>query len=115
MGYFDDLLKELAVKISQLESGIAQGAVPNRSEFEQLVWMTGRVIRVIVKPDKSPERKTFWSECKGWLKDVIVIELFNAGQFTKESVRKDVMEKDLLLCLQKLEKYTRGRSEGKVM
>jgi len=112
--FFDEVLKELETKIQQIDNGLKTGHSPTRKEFESFTWKTGRVIRQIVKPEANEDRKTFWSECKGVLKKIIVIEKFNAGVFTPDCVREDVNENDLLLVLQKLEKYGRARKDGTI-
>merc|ERR1712137_274270 len=66
------------------------------------------------KPETSDETRTFWSECKGILKRVLVIEKFNPGVFVADCVREDMIERDLLATLQKLRKYTQSRADGKI-
>mmetsp|Transcript_38832 Transcript_38832/g.77004 ORF Transcript_38832/g.77004 Transcript_38832/m.77004 type:complete len:206 (-) Transcript_38832:161-778(-) len=112
--YFDDLIKELTAKIEQLESGIKSNLTPTRRELEQFVWKTGRVVRLLIKPETDEARKIFWSETKGILKDVMVVEKFNPGSFTSSCVREDVLEKGLLLTLTKLLKYTESRKRGSI-
>jgi len=112
--YLEQVLKELDTKIDQLDTGIRLGQVPSRQDLEKFTWKTGRVVRMLVKPEKSEDRKMFWSECKGILKKVLVIENFNPGVFQSSAVRQDIIETDLLACLQLFKKYTKDRSEGKV-
>jgi len=112
--FFNDVIKELEAKISQLDNGIRMGQTPTRKELESFIWKTGRVLRHLIKPEDSEARKIFWSEAKGILKKVLIIEKFNPGVFTNACVREDVIEGDLLSTLQKMLIYTKRRSEGKV-
>mmetsp|Transcript_65561 Transcript_65561/g.152308 ORF Transcript_65561/g.152308 Transcript_65561/m.152308 type:complete len:212 (+) Transcript_65561:56-691(+) len=112
--FFDDLIKELETKVEQIEVGVRTGHTPTRKELESFIWKTGRVIRLLVKPEASEARKIFWSECKGILKEVIVIEKFNPGVFTPNCVREDILEKHLQQMLQKLLKYTKRRKNGEI-
>jgi len=112
--FFDELIKEVETKIEQIDAGMRTGHAPTRKELESFVWKTGRVVRLLVKPEASEARKIFWSECKGILKEVIVIEKFHPGVFTSNCVREDVIEKSLLSMLQRLLKYTLKRKNGEV-
>lgn len=114
LNFFDALIKELDTKIDQLDTGMQLGHTPTRRELENFTWKTGRVIRQLVKPETSDETRTFWSECKGILKRVLVIEKFNPGVFVADCVREDMIERDLLSTLQKLRKYTQSRADGKI-
>jgi len=112
--YFDDLIKELSAKIEQIDTGIKHSQTPTRKELEQFIWKTGRVVRLLVSPEKDEARKIFWSEVKGILKEVMHIEQFSAGTFVPGCVREDVLEKSLLMTLQKLLKYTQARKQGSI-
>jgi len=114
--YFDDLIKELTAKVEQIDIGIRQNQTPTRRDLENFVWKTGRVVRLLIKPETNEARKIFWSEMKGILKEVMHIEKFNPGvpQSAASCVREDVLEKGLLLTLQKLLKYTKSRKQGTI-
>merc|ERR1712146_357792 len=93
--YMEQVLKELDTKIDQLDTGIRLNQIPSRSDLEKFTWKTGRVVRMLVKPEQDADRKLFWSECKGILKKVLNIENFNPGVFQSSAVREDIIEKDL--------------------
>uniref|UniRef100_A0A7S1SFJ2 Uncharacterized protein n=1 Tax=Alexandrium catenella TaxID=2925 RepID=A0A7S1SFJ2_ALECA len=112
--FFDDLIKELETKVEQIDMGIKSGNTPTRKELENFTWKTGRIIRLIIKPEASEDRKIFWHESKGFLKQVLNIDKFNPGVFTSSAVREDIIESGLLSTLRKLLEYAKGRKEGKI-
>merc|ERR1711972_74284 len=104
----------MGAKAQQVKYGIDNDNVPTRKELEQFSWKTGRVIRLLIKPESSKARKLLWSECKGVLKKVLVIEKFNSGVFIPECVRQDVIETKLLTMLEKLRNYLAKRQTGDI-
>lgn len=111
---FKALAKELETKVRQVEENISAGVPASRKDLETYIWKTGRVVRLLVKPEASAARDIFWSECKGILKQCIAIEHFNAGIFRPECVHKDVLETHLLKMLSKLLEYTMKRQRGEI-
>jgi len=109
---FDRLIIELETKSAQLVDGAKQGFQPSRSQLEDFVWKTGRVTRKLVEPERSEACKIFWSECKGILKDIIIVERFNPSVFFAECIRKDIVETNVVACLGKLISYTKRRKSG---
>merc|ERR1712039_352695 len=105
-------IKELQRKVTQLDRGIKEGKAPTRDQLEQYVWKTGRVLRMLINPEGSFDRKVLWGECKGGLKKVLILEKFNAGVFSTECIKKDIIETDLHIALTKLLKYLEGRASG---
>eukprot|EP00927_Polykrikos_kofoidii_P061404 TRINITY_DN56240_c0_g1_i1.p1 TRINITY_DN56240_c0_g1~~TRINITY_DN56240_c0_g1_i1.p1 ORF type:complete len:233 (-),score=40.33 TRINITY_DN56240_c0_g1_i1:109-741(-) len=108
----ENVMMEINSKVEHLNLGIKSGSVPTRGELEKICWKTGRLVRQLAQPEKSKEREIFWSECKGILKRVLVIESFNAGVFTSASVKPDVIESDVLSCFETLVKYVAKRRKG---
>lgn len=113
---FTQLITELEAKYKQTEEMVRAGNAAPRQDIERYIWKTGRVVRLVVLPEKqvTKAREIFWSECKGLLKQCIVLEKFNVGVFTPDSVREDVIESNLLNMLQKLLKYTKQRRSGEI-
>ncbi|CAL1160010.1 unnamed protein product [Cladocopium goreaui] len=108
------LIKELAKRLDQVETGIDQNEVLTRQEFAQACWKIGRTVRQLIKPDYSEERGILWHECKGALKQVLVIEKFQPGVFMDNCVRSDVVEKDLAEMLRRLVTYLKKRQSGAI-
>mmetsp|Transcript_124632 Transcript_124632/g.360558 ORF Transcript_124632/g.360558 Transcript_124632/m.360558 type:complete len:210 (+) Transcript_124632:119-748(+) len=111
---FKPLIQELETKVRQVEENVSAGVPASRKDLELYIWKTGRVVRLLVKPEASPAREIFWSECKGILKQCLAIEHFNAGVFRPECVQKDILETHLLKMLEKLLDYTRRRLSGQI-
>jgi len=109
---FEPLINELTKKTEQLEENVRAGKAPSRKDLEIYIWKTGRVCRMLVKPQENKSRDIFWSECKGVLKDCIVLEKFNPGVFTPECVRTDIIETNLLSMVKKLLRLTTQRKSG---
>eukprot|EP00931_Biecheleriopsis_adriatica_P004558 TRINITY_DN106205_c0_g1_i1.p1 TRINITY_DN106205_c0_g1~~TRINITY_DN106205_c0_g1_i1.p1 ORF type:complete len:256 (+),score=93.68 TRINITY_DN106205_c0_g1_i1:86-853(+) len=109
---FKAVIKELETKLKQIDTAIELDKVASRKELALYCWKTGRVVRQLVKPESSKDRDIFWHECKGILKDVLELQRWNAGVFTEEGVRTDVLEKDVSAMLQKLIGYIKKRASG---
>merc|ERR1712194_253778 len=109
---FEPLIAELTKKTEQLEENVRAGKPPTRKDLEIYIWKTGRVVRMLVKPQENKSREIFWSECKGVLKDCILMDKFNPGVFTPECVRTDIIETNLLSMVKKLLKFTGQRRTG---
>lgn len=110
---YNDIIKDLTSKVEQVEAGLAQGVIPNRKDLEHFCWKTGRTARRMILPEKSEAREKLWGDCKGILKQVLEIERFNAGLFTSEAVKPDIIETDLLKMMKDLLMYMRMRKDGK--
>lgn len=108
------VIKELQAKLAQVEYVVRIEQAASRHELENYCWLTGRVIRKLVDPDRSRDRDVFWHECKGILKDVLLFPGWNPGTFSADGVRQDILEQDLLAMLRKLLRYVEKRASGEV-
>ena len=111
---FKAVIRELQVKLAQVELAVRLESAATREQLAIYCWKTGRVIRKLVDPGRATDRKIFWPECKGILKDVLLFPGWDAGSFSDDGVRQNILEQDLLAMLQKLLGYVEKRASGQV-
>lgn len=111
---FDVVIRELRAKLAQVELVVRLEKAASRNVLAIYCWETGRVIRKLVDPDSATDRKIFWHECQGILKDVLLFPGWDAGEFCDHGVRQDILAQDLLAMLRKLLGYVEKRASGQV-
>eukprot|EP00434_Breviolum_minutum_P000734 symbB.v1.2.000647.t1/scaffold28.1/size414311/1 len=111
---FPPLIKELEKRLEEVDLGMQRGEVLSRKEFSMACWRIGRTTRQMIKPEFSEERGILWHECKGALKQVLVLEKFQHAVFMDNCVRTDVVEKHLAEMLRSLLPYLKKRQTGEI-